>query len=159
MTLTMKPGAAEYHLYQGKRDFFHGGIAGLRPGQWILPPTVTFAKGSQAYASYTDGEYWPDHVYMVTDVEVAKRFAALAVPEVRGRGGDVYRVRPALLLSLDPGCTTEGLSWCAPAAQIVAIAATGVRRAPYEQALIRETRNVEQEQPRWNRRFHLPTTR
>lgn len=157
MTLMTKPPFPDqFHLYQGKRDFFHGGVAGLRPGQWILPPSITFAKNSQAYATYQEGEYWPDMVYLVTSAEVARRFAALSVPAVRGRGGDVYRVRPALLLSLDPGCETEGLSWCAPAAQIVAIAATGVRREPYEKALIKETQ-AQQEQPRWNRRFTLAT--
>lgn len=156
MTLTMKPVSAEYRLYQGKRSFYHGGVAGLRPGQWILPPTVTFAFASEAYAKYEAGEYWPDHVYLTTTADAAKRFAALGVPERRGRGGDVYKVRPALLLSLDPACETEGLSWCAPAAQILSIVATGVRRAPYEAALIAQTKEQQQEQPRWNRRFQIP---
>lgn len=157
-TLTPHPPAGtEYHLYQGRIMFFHGGVRGLRVGQWILPPSITFAQTSQVYASYNDGEYWSDHVYLVTDAGVAKRFAALAVTPVNGRGGDVYQVRPALLLSLDPGCTTEGLSWCAPAAQIVGIVATQVRRAPYQKALIAETQ-AQQEQPRWNRRFNLPAS-
>lgn len=147
--------ARDYHLYSGERTFYHGGVGGLRIGGWILPPTVTGAKTSESYANYPPGVYRPDQVYMVTDLGKAKMFAALGPTPVRGRGGDVYRVQPALLVALDPDGAVEGESWCAPAALIVAIAATGVRRDPYEEALIAQTREG-QERPRWTRRFSLP---
>jgi len=152
----------QFHLYTGPRAFFHGGAAGLRVGGWILPPSVTGVRTSQEYATYEPGVYRNDMVYLVTEVEQAKAFAALCKAAAvgtgaRARGGDVYRVIPALLVALDPGCQTEGLSWCAPAANIVSIAATSVRRGPYENELIDATRAREQVNPgRWTRRTFNP---
>ena len=153
------PAVVEWHLYTGPKVFFHGGAPGLRVGGWILPPAQTHVKTSEAYATYAPGIYRPDMVYLVTEVEQARAFAGLCqVAAVgrgaRARGGDVYRVVPALLVALDPGCETEGLSWCAPVAKIVSIVATSVRRAPYEKQLVDATR---QEEPgRWTRRTFNP---
>lgn len=128
-------------LYRGPMVLFHGGMPGLRVGQWILPPTLTGVKGSDQYATYDPGTYSPDLVYMVTDLEQARMFAAMCPTGSGGRGsgergGDVYRVQPAIPVALDPDCVTEGMSWCAPRALIVGIAATGVRTAPYRRALV-----------------------
>lgn len=154
----------ERYLYTGRRTFFHGGVPGLRVGAWILPPAVTGAPTSKEYADYPPGVYRDDMVYLVTEVEQAKAFAALRTHGAIGhgakaRGGDVYRVVPALLLALDPGCENEGLSWCAPAARIVAIVATRVRRGPYEKQLLDSTRaQQEQERPaKWTRRTFTAT--
>lgn len=144
---------AERRLYTGERVFYHGGARGLRVGSWILPPTVTGAARSATAANAGDN-YYPDQVYFTADIGRAKMFAALGPAAVRGRGGDVYRVVPALLVSLDPDCAIEGVSWCAPAALIVAIAATGVRRAPYEDALIKGTTQGEV-RPHWSKGFSL----
>lgn len=150
----------ERHLYTGPRIFFHGGMPGLRVGGWILPPTETGVTTSESYADYPPGIYRPDMVYLVTEVEQAKAFAGLCQVRAIGsgsslRGGDVYRVVPALLVALDPGCETEGLSWCAPAAKIVGIYATSVRRGPYEKQLVDDTKR--KETGRWARRTFQPT--
>lgn len=152
----------EFHLYTGPKVFFHGGAPGLRVGGWILPPAMTGVTTSQAYATYEPGVYRDDMVYLVTELEQAKAFAGLCKVAAVGRGakargGDVYRVVPALLVALDPGCETEGLSWCAPAAKIVAIAATSVRRSPYEKELIDETRAQEVKSGRWTRKTFTAT--
>ena len=153
-------------MYTGPMVFFHGGAPGLRVGGWILPPAVTGVATSEAYATYEPGIYRNDMVYLLTELDQAKAFAALCRTAQTGhgaktRGGDVYRVVPALLVSLDPGCRSEGLSWCAPAAKIVAIVATSVRRGPYEKELISETRadkeKEEATQGRWTRRTFTPT--
>lgn len=118
-------------FYRGPKTFFHGGAPGLRIGAWILPSWETGATGH-----HTEFPYGPDHiydvnsVYMVTELDVAKVFAAMW-PITGGRGGDVYRVEPLVHVSLDLECGREHLSWLAPRARIVGIAATGVRRKPY----------------------------
>ena len=152
----------EAPLYTGPMTFFHGGAPGLRVGGWILPPAVTGVATSEEYATYPDGVYRRDMVYLVTEVDQAKAFAGLCKTAAVGqgakaRGGDVYRVIPALLVSLDPGCRSEGLSWCAPAARIVAIVATSVRRGPYEKELIDATRAREETPGQWTRRTFTPT--
>ena len=155
----------ELHLYQGPMTFFHGGAPGLRVGWWILPPSVTGAKTSEDYATYPAGVYRNDQVYLVTEPDQARAFAALckagAVGQgAKARGGDVYRVIPALLVSLDPGCQSEGLSWCAPAARIVGIVATRLRRGPFEKALIDDTQASQETPGRWTRRkFNATPTR
>lgn len=150
------------HLYTGPKVFYHGGVPGLRVGAWLWPPAVTGAKTSEDYAKYPPGVYRNDMVYLVTEVEQARAFAALCTAGAIGqgakaRGGDVYRVVPALLVALDPGCETEGLSWCAPAARIVAIVATRVRRGPYEKKLLDSTRAQEERPTRWTRRTFTAT--
>lgn len=118
-------------FYSGPKTFFHGGVAGLRIGSWIVPSWETGATGH-----HTEFPYGPHHiydvtsVYMVTELEAAKVFAAMCAP-VLGRGGDVYRVEPLVHVSLDLECGREHLSWLAPRARIAGIAATGVRRKPY----------------------------
>jgi hypothetical protein len=114
---------------------YHGGQTGLRVGQLILPPTVTGAKPADERATYAPGVYRRDRVYMVTDPEQARMFAALHPSGDAKRGGDVYRVQWLQGLERDRDCRTGGLSWQAPCARIVGIVATGVRRAPYEKAL------------------------
>lgn len=114
---------------------FHGGHAGLRVGQLILPPSVTGVKPANERADYPAGVYRPDRVYMVTDVEQARMYAALHPTGTPTRGGDVYRVQPLQGLARDRDCKTPGLSWEAPCARITGIVATGIRRAPYRKAL------------------------
>lgn len=114
---------------------YHGGQAGLRVGQLILPPAVTGVKGSDQYATYAPGTYRRDRVYMTTDPEQARMFAALHPSGTAARGGDVYRVQPLQGLARDRDCKTPGLSWEAPCARILGIVATQIRRAPYQKAI------------------------
>lgn len=135
------PDEPTWHLYGGPMVFFHGGAPGLKVGGWLLPLAETGVKGSDQYADYAPGAYWPDHVYLSTDIQDAKMFAAFCTASHDPkRGGDVYRVVPVLPLSLDPDAKTEGRSWMSRRARIVGIAATGVRRAPFQKAMIDEAR-------------------
>lgn len=120
------------------QQLFHGGQAGLRVGQLILPPTMTGAKPADERAEYAPGVYRRDRVYMVTDPEQARVYAALHPSGVSKRGGDVYRVQPLLGLARDRDCKAPGLSWQAPQARILGIVATSIRRAPYQKALAAE---------------------
>lgn len=127
-------------LYRGEMVLFHGGVPGLRVGQWILPPAVTGGKSADQYATYDPGVYDPALVYMVTELEQARMFAAMCpTGSGPGRGGDVYRVQPTIPVALDPDCRKEGTSWCASRALILGIVATGVRVAPYKRALVEST--------------------
>lgn len=117
---------------------YHGGQAGLRIGQLILPPTVTGVKPADQRATYPPGVYRADRVYLITDPEQARQFAALHPSGTPARGGDVYRVRPVGGIARDRDCKIHGISWEAPMARIVGIVATGVRRAPYQKALAAE---------------------
>lgn len=114
---------------------YHGGQTGLRVGQLLLPPSVTGVKPADERATYAEGVYRRDRVYMTTDPEQARMFAALHESGRAGRAGDVYRVEPLQGLERDRDCVTPGLSWQAPCARIVGIVATSIRRAPYEKAL------------------------
>lgn len=143
------------------QTLYHGGQAGLRVGQLILPPTVTGVKPANERADYPAGVYRPDRVYMVTDPEQARMYAALHPSGTAARGGDVYRVQPLQGLARDRDCKTPDLSWEAPCARIVGIVATSIRRAPYQKALeaqIEEARKKEAPQRRlrpgkWKRRW------
>lgn len=117
---------------------FHGGQAGLRVGQLILPPATTGVKPADERATYAPGVYRRDRVYMVTEAELARMFAALHPSGDTKRGGDVYRVEPLQGLERDRDCRTPGMSWQAPCARIAGIVATGVRRAPYQKAFSAE---------------------
>lgn len=114
---------------------YHGGRAGLRVGQLLLPPAITGVKPANEYADYPPGVYRPDRVYLTTDPENARLFAALHPSGTADRGGDVYRVEPLHGLERDHDCKIRGMSYQAPQARIVAIAATSVRRAPYTKAI------------------------
>jgi hypothetical protein len=88
--------------------YYHGGVTGLRPGDALLPPSVT---GSDSLHEPTTEEYGedrnphrPDRVYVTTSIEWAWFYALDS--GTRGTPprmvGAVYRVDPASLLEGDP---------------------------------------------------------
>jgi len=122
--------------------YFHGGVAGLRVGDRILPPSVTGAP-AMADSLPADHDLAPraaevtdrSRVYLTTEVEYARAFAALHPCGDRKRGGDVYRVEPAGDVEDDPDYHGEpGRSVRCGSAVIVGIVATGVSRAKYMRA-------------------------
>lgn len=117
------------------QTLFHGGCPGLRVGELILPPDVTGVRPATDYAEYKPGVYRSDRVYMTTDVEQARQFAALHPQGTHALGGDVYRVVPLQGLAHDRDCKVRGMSWQAPLARVVGIVATSIRRAPYLKAI------------------------
>jgi hypothetical protein len=78
------------------REYYHGGVPGLRVGQMILPPTVTGARSTAEFGAA--GVCRRDRVYVTSQPAVAVVFAA-GYPS---KPGVVYRVRPIGELRLDP---------------------------------------------------------
>lgn len=103
-------------------ELYHGGVTGLMPGDYVLPPEQTGADHCSNWMK--EGEHNPhrtDRVYLTTDLQTAATWAAL-------RGvGDVYAVVPVGELEIDPDCNTPGLSWQAPKARILMCVQRGVR--------------------------------
>lgn len=107
---------------------YHGGVAGLIPGQKLLPPLVTDACSCADY----DGEHCrADRVYVTTDAEEAAVYAVLTAH--RGRG-DVYEVEPIGELEPDPAAAPGTGSYAAPAATVVRVIRRGI---PVEEAAAR----------------------
>jgi hypothetical protein len=116
--------------------YFHGGRAGLYPGDRILPPSVTGVPSSQDFAHGMEElaakVVRRDRVYLTTDVEVALMWAGLHPDGNRKRGGDVYRVVPDGDVEPDLDYLgDDGASVQAASALIVGIVKTGVPRKPY----------------------------
>lgn len=99
--------------------YFHGGVPGLKVGDWILPPDKSGTDhrlsryaaelGGAAHATRTDV------VYLTTDRQVARAYAAF-YPD-----GALYQVLPVSPVDPDPDCTVDGLSWQCPWALVIAV--------------------------------------
>jgi hypothetical protein len=77
-----RPGQAGRQLTR----YFHGGLAGFKAGDRILPPAMT---GMPSTADYLPAVSHRDRIYATTAVRVARVYAALAP---FGGRGDVYEV-------------------------------------------------------------------
>lgn len=121
--------------------YYHGGVPGLRVGQYILPPAETGALSlsdmvellpvRQELAEETLRVHSRERVYLTTELDTAIVFAGhYPHPEgARRRGGDVYRVEPEGEIEPDPDYEgDDGASIAAPRARITGIVATGVTR-------------------------------
>lgn len=76
--------------------YYHGGFPGLRPGDIVLPPSIT---GAASTASYGAGSVCrKDRVYITTIYDNAAEVGAMH-PSGRGR---VYVVEPIGLIKNDP---------------------------------------------------------
>jgi hypothetical protein len=87
--------------------YYHGGVAGLRRGNLILPPAETGAVSiadvgvpTSELAAKVARNHRKDRVYLTARLDVARVFASLAVTG-RKRGGDVYRVEPLGEIEVD----------------------------------------------------------
>jgi len=69
-------------------ELYHGGEAGLVPGQKLLPPSLS---GARSCADLDSRHCRPDRVYLTADPEEAAIYAALAAS---WGFGDVYQVEP-----------------------------------------------------------------
>jgi hypothetical protein len=99
--------------------YFHGGIPGLKPGGWLLPPDESGTDRTlSAIAAEHDGPAYAtrtDLVYVTTGRDIARAFAAF-YPD-----GALYRVEPDGDLAPDPDSSVPGLSWQCPRARIAAV--------------------------------------
>lgn len=103
---------------------YHGGVGGLKAGDYILPPNITNYQHSSLMmiqagaATDPDGRVRGDRVYVTDRLGVATLFAAV-------RSGAVYLVEPEGQLELDPDA--PGQSWMCPRARVVRVVRSSVR--------------------------------
>jgi len=96
--------------------YYHGGVPGLRPGDFLLPPS----ESGYPYPCDLFGSAGRrDRVYVTTSAEDAALFAAFHP----WRKGNVYEVEPELPLEPDPDCNEPGLSFATKKAKIVKVVA------------------------------------
>lgn len=98
-------------------SYYHGGRAGLKVGEYVLPPSVTGVVSTARYGAPARR----DRVYLTTDKAAAMMFASLAPAKTVA----IYRVEPEGLLTPDPDCKETGLSWECPRATILEIIPLG----------------------------------
>lgn len=95
--------------------YFHGGFPGLKPGNMVLPPTITKASCCSDYGAA--GVHRRDRVYLCTEPDGALIYAAL---HPSGRG-IVYQVEPVGAIEPDP-------DWSGPAGVSVQVESAQVIR-------------------------------
>lgn len=109
-------------------DFWHGGAAGRRPGDLILPPSHT---GAVSVAGMAGMPTRNDRVYFTTVYEVARGYAA------HHRGSNaVYRVEPVGGLEPDPDYRAIGFQ--APKARVIEVTDTAVSMTPEERMRVHQ---------------------
>ncbi|MEN6549384.1 MAG: hypothetical protein ABFE07_25340 [Armatimonadia bacterium] len=93
--------------------YFHGGVRGLRVGDYLLPPDSTGARSCSEFGGA--GVHRNDRVYITPSPEAALLYAA-------GQDrGVVYQCMPVGDIEPDPDCTMPGLSWQCEKARIVKV--------------------------------------
>lgn len=93
--------------------YYHGGPAGRRHGDRLLPPADTGALSLSEYGAA--GIHRKDRVYLTTAYAAALLYAC-AWPD-----GVVYQCQPVGDLEPDPDCTEDGLSWQCGSARVVEV--------------------------------------
>ena len=98
--------------------YFHGGPAGLREGDFILPPSLTAAKScSDLSVKIKNNPHRKDRVYLASTMDAAFMFGAQAP----WRDVAVYAVIPWDELEPDPDCNEPGLSYQCATARIIRV--------------------------------------
>lgn len=105
--------------------FWHGGRAGLRIGDQLLPPIIT---QDQMSTSHFMNEARVDRVYFTTDRELARVFSAAVYTGVKSSA--LYRVQPAGDVEVDPDFAATGYQ--ARRAVVLEVAETDVQLSEAE---------------------------
>ena len=91
--------------------YFHGGIAGIKRGAFLLPPNIT---GSRSLSDYgASAVHRTDRVYITTHQTAALIYAASV------KNGVIYECEPVGKLEPDPDCSLPGLSWQCEKAKVI----------------------------------------
>lgn len=93
--------------------YYHGGRAGRKRGEFLLPPNITKAPSCSEYGGA--GVHRRDRVYVTTSPMLALLFAAGWI------GGVVYEVEPIGTLAADPDCDLQGLSFECERARVLRV--------------------------------------
>lgn len=91
--------------------YWHGGRPGLKPGSYLLPPSITKAPCCSDYGAAA--VHRRDRVYVTTQQAAALVFAA-GHPD-----GVIYECEPVGAIVPDPDCSDPGLSFECEKARIV----------------------------------------
>jgi hypothetical protein len=114
-----------------KLVYFHGGMPGLKVGDKLRSAQDQGLKFSYLVPG---SKYDPESVYMATDLEVAKVYAAqfelMSSKSTAAVPGDVYRVRPLGPLRRDPDLPP--ISFKAPEALVLEVVKENVLLSPRE---------------------------
>ena len=93
--------------------YYHGGKAGRKRGEFILPPSITKAPSCSEYGAAS--VHRRDRVYVTTNPTVALMFAA------GWPGGVVYEVAPLGIVVADPDCNFPGMSFECEKARVLRV--------------------------------------
>lgn len=105
-------------------NYYHGGAPRLRPGDFILPSSVTGASSNADYGA--EKVCRRDRIYLTSDLTAAVFFAAMHP----SNHGAVYHVEPWGEVAPDPDCNQPGLSFeCESARVLRVIEVSGKTRA------------------------------
>lgn len=126
-------------------SYYHGGVIGLKTGDWILPPSETGAMSMQDVGAPPDLQakveavHRRDRIYVCTDVTGAALFAGAFPGGCCHLGGAVYQVIPSPPLEEDPDeilePSTERTSWASRRAIVVRVVIERMPRAEVLKAL------------------------
>ncbi|HEX5750042.1 MAG TPA: hypothetical protein VFZ09_27680 [Archangium sp.] len=113
----MSPVVAGEHTASTRETYWHGGVPGLKVGDYVLPPSITRTRF--ILSAYEDGAtsrpgYQPTRVYVASEYVGAEVFAAMYPG-----GGWVYRVVPEGQFEHDPDVIALGRSWACERARVV----------------------------------------
>ena len=118
----------EQREFVAETDFWHGGAAGLKPGDLVLPPSHTGVVSAAGMAGMPTRN---DRVYFTTVHDVARGYAA-HTPGLNA----VYRVEPVGDLEKDPDYRAIGFQ--APKARVIEVTDTAVSMTPKERMRIHQ---------------------
>ena len=106
-----------------EKKYYHGGVCGLKIGDWILPPSITGTDRTLVHyvdaATMGDEHVRPDKVYVTTALRAARAFAG-CLPN-----GTLYEVEPEGELEIDPDCAP--ISFMCDRAKVIRIVQPLVR--------------------------------
>lgn len=109
--------------------YWHGGAPGRSRGDLLLPGYAAREHWG-GYAAW-NVDYVADVVYVTTDRELARAFAATSAPGTRG--GSLYRVVPRSPVRVDPDyATEEPICFTCPAALVTQVVEQHVRMTEEE---------------------------
>lgn len=135
-----------------RTDLWHGGAPGRRPGEALLPPSVTGLQRTSAVLSLQAGQrqiaHRSDRVYVTTSRDLARVWAGQwSNEEGRVGYGWLYRVRAdhAQLEPDDDLLSLPGLSFQTPIAYVESVYARAVApdQAAFRSTLERVLRDLE----------------
>ena len=121
---------------------WHGGASFRKPGELLLPPSVTGFLATSGAISRAEGHsaitYREDRVYVTSDRDAGMAFAAYWTRRSPKQPGSLYeiQVEDDLLETDTDLISSPGLAFQVPAARVVAIEARWVKWLPVHQAKI-----------------------